>query len=39
MTDPAGNPIASSTGQSEQSSLKIISATATATQVLIKEWI
>ena len=39
MTDPAGNPIASSTGQSEQSSLKIISATATATQVMVKEWI
>lgn len=39
MTDPAGNPIASSTGQSEQSSLKLISATSTATQVLIKEWI
>src|ERR1017187_2205014 len=39
MLDPAGNPIASSTGQSVQTSLKIISATVTATQVIVREWL
>jgi hypothetical protein len=39
MTDPAGQTIASSTGQSSQTSLKVISATATATQVMVREWL
>lgn len=39
-TDPAGNPIGSIAGsQSPQAALKVISATTTATQIEVDEWI